>query len=181
MSLSALVLLALVAPAHAGKKHKKSAAPPAPVEAPTLTPVAYNDAIVNEQTAIGEKMQVFSAAMEGTDGSAVSAALEALEGRTQQALVTLRAMPAIDGSTELRDSAVTLFEFYLRSAQVDYRRLMEILADQEVTVEEQPEVDAIIARMNAEEQTLDAAFGATQQAFADRYGFTLVGPEPASE
>jgi hypothetical protein len=170
--LSLLVGL-LVADAEAGKKNKAQEAPAVAFDA-----VAYNDKIVEEQLEIGKGVSALMASFESPDPAVAVQAADTLEARINQAITTVSALAPAEGDAALRDSAVALFRFYLKTSQLDYRRLMAILADQAVTAEEEAEVTTITARITAEEQGYDGAFTKAQETFAARYGIVLTPPEP---
>jgi hypothetical protein len=158
-------------------------AKPAPVVPESLSapaavdPVAYNDQLIDEQTKIGQSILAFTNVMNGEDLSGLEPARLVLVRQIEGSIAVASAMPPVDGSTELRDAAVSLFSFYLRTAQQEYRRFVEILADGAVTESEAAESEGLIAAVTAGEAQADQAFEATQVAFAAKYSFELTENE----
>ncbi|MDQ7778134.1 MAG: hypothetical protein RDV41_00285 [Planctomycetota bacterium] len=133
--------------------------------------VAYNDKIVAQQARIVKAMtDVFNADDPSVMGQRLDAAIPVID----DAIKTVKAMDAFEGNTELRDTAVKLFEFYKSIGDVDYREMIEIgKKGPEPSEEDQKRMMAIQEDVSQREEVLDAEMERVQAAFASKHDFQL--------
>ena len=140
---------------------------------------AYNDWIVAQQDKIGAATLAMGNALGGGDVEAAERARAELERVCLAVVEETKALPPYEQNRELRDAALALFQFYLRTATDGYPA---ILVDYRVIIstKDPATIDAAAARATAvadrvaaEEAPLDQRFAEVQSAFAAKHGFTL--------
>lgn len=138
-------------------------------------PVAYNDYIVGLQTAVGEKLIAFNNELAGDASSyeSVQPYFTALGDAMKIAAEKIKTVPAYDGSSELRDAASDLFDFYVSIYNNEYKNMLELIYSPDFGAEDYETLNSIIAAISQKESGLDSRFQAAQKAFAAKYNMTL--------
>lgn len=139
------------------------------------TAVEYNDYIVDQQTAVGAAITAY---MNEVDDS-----LSTKESCNKQRLLSLakvkdcrnniKAMPAWKGDAGLRDTALLLFDFYVRTFENSYAQVLDLIFTDPFTEETELALDKLVAELSADEAVYDSWFLNCQERFALKYGFTL--------
>ncbi|MCK6641285.1 MAG: hypothetical protein L6Q81_14490 [Bacteroidia bacterium] len=139
------------------------------------TAVEYNDYIVDQQTAVGAAITAY---MNEVDDS-----LSTKESCNKQRLLSLakvkdyrnniKAMPAWKGDASLRDTALLLFDFYVRTFENSYAQVLDLIFTDPFTEETELALDKLVAELTADEAVYDSWFLSCQERFALKYGFTL--------
>lgn len=137
--------------------------------------VEYNDYIVDHQNEIGRKIIQFNEVMadENVSREALNPYYEQMLAVTQDAVNQVKAMPPYKGNTELRDSAVDLFSFYLGIFREEYVEMLDIVFAESPSEEDFTRMETIMTDIGEEEKGYDEKFGAAQTRFAELHGFTL--------
>jgi hypothetical protein len=137
--------------------------------------IEYNDYIVEQQVAVAVAMSEFM--------TVLSDSLSTKEACNQQRLLSLaktkeyrdkiRSLPAWKGDNSLRDTAAMLFDFYVRTYEGVYSKLIDLVYADPYTEETQKTIDTMAADLSAEEARYDDWFSNCQLRFATKNGFTL--------
>jgi hypothetical protein len=137
--------------------------------------IEYNDYIVNQQAAVGVAINEYMAE--------VNDSLSTKESCNKQRLLSLakvkecrdkvKAMPAWQGDKSLRDTSAMLFDFYVRTFDGSYSKMLDLIFADPFTEETKVAIDALIAELTAEEARYDGWFSNCQLRFAVKNGFTL--------
>ncbi len=138
----------------------------------SLSAVDYNDAIIGEQNKIIEHILAMSNATYDID-LADEHRVRIIE-QCDASIAVVSAMDAYDGNSDLRDGAVNLFKFYKEIATTDFKRILEILDNDELTDEDYDELDQIDASISSRETPLDKAFQGAQAEFSKKHNLTLL-------
>lgn len=143
----------------------------------------YNDYIVELQNKIGYKMLEFNERMGEEDATleSVTPYHTALLQTTKDVIADLKKMPAFEGNTSFRNSAIDLFNFYLKTIEVDYKEMMELIFAERIDDASLERLNQILEQITEEEAVYDENFAREQQAFADKYNFDLIDNELQEE
>lgn len=143
------------------------------------TAIEYNDYIVDQQTAVGLAITEFTDKFNDSTSSK--------EVCNQQRLISLekvkvcrnniKAMPAWNGDVSLRDTALLLFDFYVRIFETSYSQILDLVFTEPFTDENQIALDKILEDLSWEEQKYDYWFMNCQKRFASKNRFFLSGEE----
>jgi hypothetical protein len=145
-------------------------------QAPTFkSGVDYNDYIVGLQTKIGLAIVEFNGVMGGEDVTreSIEPYYQAMLTAAKEAQSKTKALGAYKGNTELRDSAVDLFTFYVNCFTEEYKEMIDLVIGAEITEATLERVNEILVSVTAEEGGLDQAFQTAQSNFAKQFGFSL--------
>lgn len=85
----------------------------------------------------------------------------------------LKKLDSFEDNTEFRDKALALFQFYVTIYEKDYKEMVDIITRKVVKKGDAERIDAIIAKVSAEEEKLDAGFATAQDAFAKKNKMTI--------
>ncbi|MFH0893118.1 MAG: hypothetical protein V2A54_01680 [Bacteroidota bacterium] len=134
----------------------------------SLTPIQYNDSIVGIQGKIIKAILDLSATFEGRNAAEMDASYSKLKTIIDDAITNVSKMEEYDGSTELRDAAKELFEFYKSVVGKEYGEMITILKkkDTDVTEADIKRIDEISADISKREKALDEKFAKAQEKFA---------------
>ena len=128
----------------------------------------YNDYIVGRQTKLVERVMDFVKASQ-TDLDAAEVLLDTCVKETHQMVTEIKGMPPFKNDTTLRDAAVSIFGFYERIFDKDYRDLIHLRKEQDGTsMEIENSIQGIVAKVTEEEKGFDIRFRTAQQAFATK-------------
>ncbi|MGL4599676.1 MAG: LIC11966 family surface protein [Bacteroidia bacterium] len=148
---------------------------------PTFTQATdYNDYIVSRQMNVGQCMNRMIALLNDTTKTQTEAEQlrYELQGEVAQYRDQIKAMPAWNGSSEFRNAALDLFQFYYEMFSLEYAKVIPLLDSDPYTETEQKRVEDIFAAVSDREKILDAKFLGMQESFAKENGFILT---PADE
>lgn len=140
--------------------------------------IAYNDYIVNEQNAIGNAiLELSNAFNEGGDMESYKTGIfreyEELKLQCNTSLEKITIITPYDNNSEFLEAALNLFTFYKKVIANEYYLLINFMTNENATIEEQEKIMSLMENMSAEEARIDNIFLQAQQAFANKYGFTL--------
>jgi hypothetical protein len=142
----------------------------------------YNNRIVGLQEQVVRQMMEFSKSFESNDPALMEEKRMELLGTIKDALRDLDDLEPFEGSTEFRDAARRLLEFYRDTCDAEYKDIIDVYRKSEITQEDVDRVSAINEKIVGKEKDLSDAFLAAQQGFASGYGMKLVeggpGPQP---
>lgn len=141
----------------------------------SLTPVQYNDSIVGIQGKIIKAILDLSATFETRNPAEMDAKYNTLKKVIDEAIGNVTKMEEFDGSTELRDAAKELFEFYKSVVGKEYAEMITILKkkDTDVTEADVKRIDEISADISKREKVLDEKFAAAQEKFAKDHNIQI--------
>ena len=156
----------------------------AKAQAPTFNSgVDYNDYIVGLQNNIGKAIVEFNEVMGGEE--VTKASIEpyylSMKLAAQQAVIKTKALGPYKGNTELRNAAVNLFQFYVETFGNEYREMIDLVIEAEITEATLVRVNEILASVTEKEGGLDQAFQMAQGNFAKQFGFSLTENELQEE
>jgi hypothetical protein len=136
-----------------------------------MTPIEYNDAIVNEQNKIiAHILEMSNSAFDITIAEAHR--MKIIE-QCDVSIALVEAMDAYDGNSDLRDAALNLFKFYREIASAEFREMLELLDKEEVGDAEYDALNLIDQQIAQREAPLDAAFQKAQLQFSEKYNLML--------
>ncbi len=138
--------------------------------------VAYNDAIVDEQELVMDKINAVYEAMKNYENvSGMDQALTAAQQQAKAGLENVQKMDDFDGNTDFRDAGVKLFEIYKSVTMNELPQIVEIykLPQEQYTQEKADEVDKLIEQSTKKMDEGMAAFQQVQDAFGAKYKFTF--------
>lgn len=140
-----------------------------------LTPVQYNDKIVDYQNEIGYALVAMIDYI-GAEDSQLAAAealrLEVLK-KTKASIAGLEKMTAYEGNDVLRKAALDLFRFYLRVVEVDYKKIIDIVYKEDITEADATALSELVVKIEDEEGKYDSTFEKAQLAFATTHNLEL--------
>lgn len=136
-----------------------------------LTPLDYNDAIVNEQNKIIE--HILSMSNSAFDITIAEAHRLNIIEQCDASIAVVESMQPFEGNSELRDAALNLFRFYREIASLEFREMLELLDKDEVTDVEYDALNLIDQRIAVKEAPLDAAFQKAQKQFSEKHNLML--------
>ncbi|HNE46761.1 MAG TPA: hypothetical protein PKN15_11655 [Chitinophagales bacterium] len=142
---------------------------------PFADAVSYNDYVVNIQTTIAVALNEFnqSILVEGSTRETVEPFYNNLITVTNNSLSLIKAMPAYNGDSTLRDAASELFEFYHSCFTNEYATVMTIVFDPNMTMDDYNRMNNILTDVSTRESVFDLSFQTAQYLFAIKNGFTL--------
>jgi hypothetical protein len=137
--------------------------------------IEYNDAIVEQQNLIIEKMLSFSTAAQLNTASAERERKQLIE-QCQKSIEVLKTMPDFQGDTELRDRGIDLFHYYKGIAENEFGEMLSIVAQDalDFTEEDFMRLEYLEHQISQNELPLDAGFQDAQQEFAKKHGLPLI-------
>lgn len=141
--------------------------------------IEYNDYIVGKQTLIGTYINdiniVVSDSLSTVDDARTT--LRSAIAKTKVIIDDVRNMPDWNGNTELRESAVALFNFYLSCFENEYASMIELVYKEDLSETEAEQLDALMAQVTEKEKGFDDRFAKAQENFAKANNFTLAPAE----
>lgn len=143
--------------------------------------VQYNDYIVSRQTKLMRNIMDFVKVAQ-TDLDSAELMLDNYVKETGTMVMDLKGMPAFKGDSALRDAAVSIFGFYKKIFDHDYRDIIHLRQDQEgdaTVIEER--IQQIVKNVEEEEKGYDSRFQGAQKAFAKKNNMKLIENEMQKE
>lgn len=137
--------------------------------------VAYNDKLIAEQDKIGYVMLDLMNSLgqeTSTYENSENLRLELIK-TINQSLKAVNKMGSFGGSSELKNATVSLFEYYKRVVENEYKEMLTILYKDELTEDDNARLEELLEQVTAEEAKYDDAFQAAQQKFALKYNIEL--------
>lgn len=143
------------------------------------TAIEYNDYLVSQQFLIDDEIKNYNLAIDqGASDEVIWSKFNTMVAVTEKIYNELDNIVPFHQGEKLHLSFKSLIGFYLTTFKTDYKRITEIILKTEITIEEQTEIQTILAKITDAETVYDDAFLKAQEAFASFYGFEL---EPAAE
>lgn len=141
-----------------------------------MTPQEYNDVIIGEQNKIS-KIMIDMANYFGSDLAMSDQLREKLVKQCQTSVSVLRELPAYDGDTKFRDAGIALYTFYGQISAMEYKEMIDILRKTNIEASDIERLTNLEKQITEREIPLDDEFQKAQNAFAKKYGFTLIENE----
>lgn len=143
--------------------------------------VEYNDYIVSRQSRLMKNIMSFVQVAQ-SDLDSAERMLDIYVKETGTMVTELKGMPAFKGDSTLRDAAVSIFGFYRKIFDKDYRDILHLRSEQDGTnpeIEEQ--IQRIVKKVEEEEKGFDERFQGAQKAFARKNKMKLIENEMQKE
>ena len=138
-----------------------------------MSPVEYNNIIVNEQNKIIKTVFEYVEAVSTASDKSEKIRLKLVD-QCQKSLKIVEAMEAYEGNVRLRDAAIDLFKFYLKLSEESFKEISEINEKgEEMTIEDLERLEILESDMDKKEVVLDNALGAAQDEFAKKHNIEL--------
>jgi hypothetical protein len=143
--------------------------------------VEYNDYIVSRQTTLMRNIMSFVEAAQN-DLDSAERLLDKYVRQTGTMISEIKGMPPYKGDSSLRDAAASIFGFYQKIFDRDYRDILHLRNEQEGTSTEIEErIQEIVKRVEEEEKGYDTRFQNAQKAFARKNNMKLIENEMQKE
>lgn len=131
------------------------------------SPVEYNDYIVTKQAGVIKKVLNFSKVSQ-TNLDSAEAMLDGFIKDVDGLITDIKGMPPYKGDSSLRDASVSLFKFYKRTFDKEYRDIIHLRKEQDGTsVEIEDRIQALAKGVTEEEKELESKFKVAQKKFAE--------------
>ncbi|MCC7030890.1 MAG: hypothetical protein IT257_11340 [Chitinophagaceae bacterium] len=143
------------------------------------TAIDYNDFVVDLQDSIGYSLVSFNNVIgaENITHSDIRTLgmdnLEKCKKLTKAKIDILQKNKPFAKGDALKQAALNLFNFYYKTMNTDYKRMVELLSVETYTQGTISQLTEIQEKVTAEEKILDDAYIGAQMAFAKLYGFEL--------
>ncbi len=140
------------------------------------TPVAYNDYIVNSQNELVSLLLVFNeqVAADGAEKDSLLALADQMTLKAESLVSRVQAMSDYEGNWDLRNSALELFQFYVRTFSNEYREMIELIFATELDEATLTKLNEILEKVTNAETYYDNKFAEAQQAFAKKHNIELI-------
>lgn len=139
--------------------------------------VKYNNEIIKLQNMVIEKMFDLAKSFEQNPRSpeVMRQRLRELQNQTTASADAVSELGDFKGNTDLRDTALQLFEFYESVCNDEYVTIVEILSksDNDITNEDYNTILAIQRQIEKEEMKIDIRMKQVQQQFANEHNFQI--------
>ena len=135
--------------------------------------IDYNDKIVGLQSKILRSMIDFSKTFSSNNTNLMERKYNELLDSIDTALGGIESMPPFNGSSEFRDTAIRLFEFYDDVAKNEYGEIVEIFYQDKITQDDAERIQELAEGITEREEALDHEFATVQKAFAKKNGILL--------
>jgi hypothetical protein len=126
----------------------------------------YNNYIIDLQLETIKSIQQFSDACSEGIPQQMKFTFEEFQIQTQTSIEKLKKLGDFNGSTELRDEAMKLFEFYADIAKYEYKQILEILLKSDYSEQDDITVDSLIKVVAEKEDIMDNSFEKAQKKYA---------------
>ncbi len=149
-------------------------------KAQTATPkfsdaIEYNDYIIGQQDAVADAIKELMSVV--NDSSSTRELCKAQLAKSLEKVMlcrdNIKALPGWQGDNSFRDTALLLFNFYVRSFEGPYTELIDLMWTDPFTEEISRKMNQIGADVAAEEAVYDNWFFSCQERFAIKNGFSL--------
>lgn len=147
------------------------------------TPVAYNDYIVNSQNELIELLLEFNERVAADDAEKESLLVLADQMiiKAQSLVTRVEAMSDYQGNWDLRNSALELFRFYVKTFTNEYKEMIELIFVEELDEATLAKLNEVLEKVSNEENYYDTKFAEAQQAFAKKHNIELIENELQEE
>jgi len=135
--------------------------------------IDYNDKIIGLQSKIMRSMIDFSKTFSTNDKALMGKKYTELLASIDSALRGAEALQPFNGSSEFRDAAIRLFEFYDDVAKNEYGEIVAIFHKDNVTQADADRIQELAEDISEREGVLDQQFATVQKAFAKKNGILL--------
>ena len=135
--------------------------------------LAYNDAIINEQSKIITLSLDLVETMD-TDISKCKDIRLAIIKQCDKSLAAINKLEGFEGSDRLKNAAIKLFSFYKEIYSDEYKKMFEILDKGEnITEEDLAYIQQMEVDVTEKEEKLDKEFADAQQELATKFNFQM--------
>ena len=137
--------------------------------------VKYNDKLVELQSGIFEKENDLADAMSKNLSNKLKPAYDSLCLEVKKSNEEAKKIEAFDGTTELRDAAIKIFEAYTVVIEKDYPEIIKYyqIPDSLYTQETDDKIISLSEKIDSLLDKPIAAFSARQKEFSEKYKFDL--------
>lgn len=132
---------------------------------------AYNDSIIEKQSAVIIAFDKLDASMTDLDDEGMAADYLILRGRVKESIQMLDSLGPFQDDTALLEASKSLFNGYDQLMEVEYGELIDILdaSDSVFSVETQQKAYQLQSEIFTKLKTLHSEFTEEQRAFGERY------------
>jgi hypothetical protein len=136
---------------------------------------AYNDAIIDEQVAVMDKINAVYDAFKGQDPASMDKAYTDAVNQVKTGTDVVSKMEKFGGSTEFRDGAIELFKVYQSVLDNEYKEMITIykLPDEEYTPEQETKWNTLSDQALGKMDTALEKLKKIQADFAKKYKFEI--------
>lgn len=147
------------------------------------TPVEYNDYIVNSQNELVNLLLVFNdeVSADGATEDSLLALADQMTLKAESLVSRVQAMSDYEGNWDLRNSAIELFQFYVRTFSNEYREMIKLIFVEELDEATLTKLNEILETVTNSEAYYDNKFAEAQQAFAKKHNIELIENELQEE
>lgn len=143
--------------------------------------VEYNDYIVGRQSTLMKNIMNFVQVAQ-TDLDSAELLLDKYVKETGNMVKDIKGMPPYNGDSTLRDAAVSIFGFYKKIFDKDYREIIHLRKEQDGTSQDiEDRINQIVKNVETEEIGFDDRFQSAQKDFAKKNKMKLVDNEMQKE
>lgn len=135
--------------------------------------VEYNDIIINCQSDIVKKFVAIGNAFEKQDSIQMYQCQAALNTTIDSAIKVVSELSSLDGSTEMKDAALHLFNYYKNINQRNYSEIISILLLPNPSEDDLERLSEVKAEIVVGEESLDNELELAQKHMSEKYGFSL--------
>ncbi len=133
----------------------------------------YNNKIVELQSSIIQKMLDLASSFESGSTPEMTNKHRELINTCEEIIRQSRELEPFEENSELRDTAIKLFEFYLSISTNEYREIIDILG-KENTPYNMQRMQEVVEDISIRESALDNEFMMAQKAFVEKYGIQII-------
>ncbi len=121
------------------------------------TPVAYNDYIVNSQNELIDLLLVFNDQVSADDAEKKNllALTHEMTLKAKSLVAKVEAIADYEGNWDLRNSALELFRFYVKTFSTEYREMIELIFVAELDEATLAKLNVILEKVTTEESFYD--------------------------
>jgi len=141
-----------------------------------LTPVEYNDKIVNEQVKIAKLMFDIPATINDPETTEIT--INKAIAQADSSIENLEKLGGYKGDNTFQQAAINLFKFYKEICQKDFREMFSLINQMKTQTE--PDSQAVVNRIQEisqniaeKEKSFDESFANAQKSFAEKYQLKL--------
>lgn len=133
----------------------------------------YNDAIVDVQNEIGDRILEFSGMLGMQNYKGAEIHIANVLAATESGVSEIEALPPFEGNTAFRDAALDLFRFYDKTFRNEYPEMLSLVKKGNMSEEDNLRFMNLLEGVARGEQQYDEAFRLAQMEFATRHKISL--------
>ncbi|MFA6571392.1 MAG: hypothetical protein WCT77_09160 [Bacteroidota bacterium] len=143
-------------------------------EQPKMTPIQYNDYIINAQSSIIQKFIELTKTFEKADAVEMESKLLELKTRIDSSITEITNLDKFEGNGEFKQAAMNLLTFYKSAVATDFKEMVDILKRKDkITPKDIERMGQLNTHIGTKEKMLDAEFAKAQDAFALKYNISI--------